>query len=950
MVLGEPGIGKTRTVRELSTRAEARGVRTVWGRCRDIEGTPPYWPWTQVVRALTQQDGSGDEIAAADLAIIASTVPELAGLAPKTDSAAGDQPASSQFQLFDSVTRLIKTASAHQPLVIVLDDLHWADHASLSLLEYLAGELDSTKLLVVGTARNIDPTVSGVLTAAIAELSRTPGFSRLDLEGLTRAEIGQLISSDFDIPANAEFADQVFEASEGNPFFTIEMSRLYAAEDTAQDDSSSTSARPALPDAVRGVIERRLSGLSNDCVELLSVGAVLGFQFEFEKLRAVSDLDSNESLLDLMDDALDARVVSEVDGPALAYEFGHALTHRFLYDGLPAGQRLRLHSRAAEELERSFGTNAEAHAPELAHHFIQASSLIGVEKGVRYSILAGHQALSSYAYETALEHFHRALTAKEGIRNDAETAEILFGIGRTHNARRGHAHDAVDALIQAFDIFEAEGETARAIAVASTGIGRSFGEASHQVGLCERGLALTDPGSIEAARVGVELGAALGAAGDFERSVEVLNEAIRIARNQENLLIEAHALGNLGFTLLGAQKPGPAIEAADDMLRLAYRIIDPPRDLRPLGHRMAAIGFIRMGEIKEARPHIDSLVEIGYAYLDRSSADWDTYLSSVIALAEGRWAEGMRAADRRQAHYAGHFDYGPEIQVEFMTGDEADAVAELTKRLRGEKDVDDRDFRAFGVVEFALMLAVAGRATRDSAAIDRADEAGRFVEESPNSTPEIDDLVLAIRSVCAVANGDSEAAADLYARFEKNRGKLTITSATRFIIPDRILALLAAAMGNPDMAMRHFIETIALCDKAGFRVEQAWANFEYAAFQLDQGGRVDRTAILELLRDGLEITGTLGMGPLHQRLEDLRDSVLAGSGRPAYPDGLTQREVEVIRLVAAGSSNRDIAEVLVITENTAAKHVANILGKTGSANRAEAATYANQQGLVAGRE
>lgn len=945
LVLGQPGIGKTRIASELSSRAETLGARAVWGKCRDIEGTPPYWPWIQVMRTLFQKNHFGDETTVDDVNIIASVIPELARLAPKADPTEKVQLSSSQFQLFDSITRLVKSTSDGQPVVIVLDDLQWADQASLNLLEYLAGEIDSTALLIVGTARNIDPTVSGILARSIAELSQTAGFSRLDIEGLTREEMRRLINSGSGNSTISEFADEIFNATEGNPFFAIELSRLYVEKDATRDESDTAPIRTVLPDAVRVVIERRMNGLSSDCVELLAIGAVIGFQFEFEKMRAICELDSDDMLLDLMDDALDARVLSEIDGASLVYEFGHALIHRHLYDSLPAGQRLRIHAKTAEYLERSLADSVELHAPELAHHFLRASSLIGAERGIKYSILAGHAARASYAFDTALEQFSRALAAKEGQRNDSETAEILFGIGLTHNARGGHANNAVDALIKAFDIFTAENESARAIEVALTGIGRAFGEAPQQVGLCERGLAITEPGSFAAARVGIEFGAALASAQEFERSVEVLNETLDIARKHEDLKLEAHALGNLGFTLLSADKLEPAIEAAEHMLRLAYRI-DPPEHLRSLGHRTAAMSLLRMGEVGDAKPHIDSLVEIAYANPNKPTADWDTYLPSVIALAEGHWPEALHMAARRKAHYSNLFDFAPEIQVEFMTGDELAAVEELANRLQHEIDASGSDFRAFSVAEFGLMLAVAGRITNDSAAIDLAGDAARFVQEAPDRTPEIDDLAVAILSICAIATGDSEAAAELYGRFENNRGKFTITSATRFIIPSRILALLAAAMGNSEMTTRHFNETIEICDKAGFKVEQAWANFDYATFQIEQGGRIDRTAILNLLNDGIEITVALSMGPLNKRLESLRTTVLASSGRPEYPASLTQREVEVIRLIAAGHSNRDIAEALVITQNTAAKHVANILGKTGSTNRAEAATYANQQGLV----
>ncbi|MCH8911146.1 MAG: helix-turn-helix transcriptional regulator [Chloroflexi bacterium] len=201
-----------------------------------------------------------------------------------------------------------------------------------------------------------------------------------------------------------------------------------------------------------------------------------------------------------------------------------------------------------------------------------------------------------------------------------------------------------------------------------------------------------------------------------------------------------------------------------------------------------------------------------------------------------------------------------------------------------------------------------------------------------------------VRAVQAIARSDSKAAAKLYSEFLALRN--VWTPASRFIGADRLLALLARTADEPEMAARHFDESIAFCKKAGTLPELAWTYHDYVAFQIARGGRVDRSAAVHMLDDGLEITAALGMVPLDERLHRLRDEVLAASEVPVYPDGLTRREIEVLRLIAAGRSNREIAEELVITENTGAKHVANILSKTASANRVEAANYASAKGLL----
>ncbi|MCH7970772.1 MAG: AAA family ATPase, partial [Chloroflexi bacterium] len=484
IVLGEPGIGKTRLTRELTARATSRGASMAWGQCRDIEGTPPYWPWSQAIRVLLdeREPDFATSLPKAVTGPIATVIPELAGLITGADRDTGKADDISQFQLFDSFTQLLKVAAEDGPLLVVLDDLHWADQASLGLLEFLSGEIASTRIMIVGTARTVDPTVAGSLASAMAELARQPGFSRMELEGLSREEIGWLIGGEFNTGPSSRFTDEVFSTTEGNPFFAIEMSRLHPGDRAI--DRADGPARSVLPGAVLDVIERRLSGLSEDCVRLLNIGSVLGYRFEYEKLKAVAGPDLEVETLDLMDEALDARVVRETAGPGLTYEFGHALIHRFLYDTMPVGRRVRAHVHVAEELERSHGGNADAHAAELAIHFNEGRSLLGTEKAIKYLVLAAEQAMTVFAPAEAVGYYQRAMDAKNGTSSDVEAGEILFGLGRAQTTMF-QPYEAVDTLIRAFDIFEANGEIERAIEVASFGIIRSYGQAPAQIMLCE---------------------------------------------------------------------------------------------------------------------------------------------------------------------------------------------------------------------------------------------------------------------------------------------------------------------------------------------------------------------------------------------------------------------------------------------------------------------------------
>ena len=938
MVVGEPGIGKTRLIQALASRAVARGAVAEWGRCRDIQGAPPYWPWTQAIRALIDDRGSDFTagLPPANSRAIAAAIPELARFvsdsAPDTVGA-GD---SSQFLLFDSFNRLLKAAAADSPLLVMLDDLHWADEATLGLLEFVSDEVDSTRIMVVGTARTIDPTVRGRLASSLAELSRKPGFSRVELGGLSRYEVGQLINPESSGEAGGSLADEVFTATEGNPFFTIEMSRLYASE--ANEGEISGPARTALPDAVRDVIERRLSGLSEECVRVLNIGSVLGYRFEYGKLSEVSDPDLEGDPLDMMDEALEARVVSEVAGPQLSYEFGHALIHRFLYDSMPTGRRLRLHARVAEELERSHGDNAAAHAAELATHFNEAKSLLGVEKAVRYSRLAAEHAMTAYAPTEAIAHFERAIAAIEGNPDTVENGDLYFGLGNAWNQLR-RPFEVVEALTRAFDIYEAEGETAKCIQVASTGIVRGSSGAPAQAAVCERGLALVEPDSLEAAKILNEYGTALAANGDSEGCREALTKAIEIARRQEDLFLEAHALANLAnFVLFPNNRFAEAIATGLEVLELGSQL-DDPQFLIELGHRILLSSFYTLGEFEEARPHMEALIEHDVSLPGTWQADGLYAHYCQAALAQGKWDEARRISIRRLADHPNAPEFGLDAHIEFMTGSEEAAVAVLSRFVRDRASPDAED-----IAWYASMLAVAGLMLEDSEAVATAAEAANADFGNPYGMTWLDEPARLVRAFCDLARRDSEAAALTYDAYKKYRQ--TWFNAGGFIGADRALALAASIANRPDAAALHFNEGIAFCSKAGLRPELAWTYHDFVSFQLEQGGRIDRSAALDMVDEGLTITDDLGMAPLQQRLGKLRETVLATGTKPEYPDGLTRREVEVLRLVAMGRINREIADELVITENTAAKHVANILLKTACANRAEAATYANVHGLV----
>ena len=296
MLGGEPGIGKTRTAQELSTIAPQQGGRVLWGRCHTEHGAPPYWPWTQILRAYVRDC----ELAQvrADLgrgaAAIAEIVPDVQERLPDLRSLPRiEDPEQARFRLFDAITSFFLHASYRQPVVLILDNLHWADRPSLLLLEFVAREIAAARLLVLGTYRDVELSRQHPLFHTLGELTREPPFRRLMLGGLRREDIGKFIELATDLTPPQPIVEAVYRQTEGNPLFMTEVVRLLVREGMlTQEGLRKFYMLPGavrglsirIPDGVREVIGNRLNRLSAQCNRILTMAAVVGREFKLEEL------------------------------------------------------------------------------------------------------------------------------------------------------------------------------------------------------------------------------------------------------------------------------------------------------------------------------------------------------------------------------------------------------------------------------------------------------------------------------------------------------------------------------------------------------------------------------------------------------------------------------------------------------------------------------------------
>ncbi|MEY2512973.1 MAG: hypothetical protein QOJ89_331, partial [bacterium] len=405
VVRGEPGIGKTRLACELALRAHADGAVVLHGRC-DEQPLLAHQPFVEALRhyvsccplaELAGQLGPGS-------GELRRLVPELAIRLPGlAQPLAGDREGE-RHRLFESVGAILGEASDERPVVLVLDDLQWADAATLLLLRHVARHPRPRSLLVLGTYREGDVEPGHPLAARLSELGRDPGVERLSLGSLDLAAVRALVAAHAGDGGALELAETLFTETEGNPFFIVEMLR-HLAESGGRDSPRGAS----IPEGITEVIAERVDRLGETTRRVLVIASILGQDFDFELLAHISGLDPDE-LAETLERALRARVVEEPAGAAGLYSFTHALIRQTIYGGLTATRRALLHRRAAASLEAIHAADLDAHLAELAHHLAEGRSAGDVGKAIDYCTRAGDSAIAQLAYEQAATHYRQAVS------------------------------------------------------------------------------------------------------------------------------------------------------------------------------------------------------------------------------------------------------------------------------------------------------------------------------------------------------------------------------------------------------------------------------------------------------------------------------------------------------------------------------------------------------------
>jgi len=942
MLSGEPGIGKTRTAQELARHAGAQGARLLWGWCYEGEGAPPYWPWVGPIRSYVQQTESGllRSQLGPGVADIAGLVPEIADKLGDVPQPMQVDPEQARFRLFEAVSSFLKRASADGPILLVLDDLHWADEPSLLLLQFLARQIDDSRLMVVLTSREAEAASSPIVTETLAQLSRVPAFRRHVLSGLEVSDVDRFFRTEAGQDPEAGLVQSLHAHTEGNPFFLGEVIRLLAAQRSAGEDVGELG----LPEGVRDVIGQRLRRLSDRCNQALTTASVVGREFDFRMLGIVLEDVSEADLLALIDEALEAHLVVEAPDQGDQYQFTHALVQQTLAETLSTSRKVRLHARIGEVLETMYADRPENHAAELAHHFTQAAPVLGTDKLVRYGIMAGEKALSAFAHEEAMGHFSQGLEAKGVAANDVspledeDSARLLFGFGRAQAAilRSGAAQN----LTRVFDYYTGRGEVEKAVEVAkfpmAPGVGRR-----RVTDLISRALDLVPPDSLEAASLLSRYGWALGQeVGDYDRAMNALNQALAIAQEQGDRQLEMWARANAAEVNFFNLKLKEALSDGQRMGELIEEVNNPQAET--VYRVNAVLSATAAGELEEVARHASALISVAEDTRDQSLLAGALFVNSGISWVRGDWFAVRRLTDRGLALNPAHSAHLlSRILCEYETGD--------FEQGRGYQDriiATARAGRHGPGLEIAIPsygIPFVAEITGDFEHLEEARMGSDIVLSYPSATVFAAQMARTGLAVNRMLTGELTGIEDDYEALLPFQG---IWAA--WVGIDRILGQICRATGRLDRGLEHFQSAMDFCQNTGQRSQIPRITLNYAGTLLERGGAGDREQAGTLIDVALAIADTLGMGPVKEQLTQLQESDLAsGSGpsEPGNPAGLSQRETDVIRLIAAGKTDREIAEELIIAIRTVTTHVGNILNKTGAANRAEAASFATRHGL-----
>ena len=868
VLVGEPGIGKTRTAEEFCDHARSAGASVLWGRCYEGDWAPPFSPFSEAIKQFAT-DASDAELRAAisdDAAVLASMASALKERTPNLPEPAPIPAEGERYRLLEAVSSFFAGLAASRALVLVLDDLHWADNGTIAMLRHVGREAKGRRILLVGTYRDVELDRQHPLAAALADLRRETNFERITLKGLSGDAVGQLLDviAEQDVPD--ALSQAIAEETGGNPFFIREILLHLVEEGKVVREggawnSSLSIAEMGIPEGVREVIGRRLSRLGDAGNRMLTAASAMTGGFTWDEIRAITD-QQDDGLLDALDEALGAQVLRET-APS-AYDFTHALIRHTLYEELSTPRRVLLHRQIGDVLERLYADDVEPHLAELAHHFHEAAPGGDLAKAIHYLRRAGDRCVRQLAYDEAVAHYERAA---EFEAEDRGRCELLLALADAL-ARAG-------MRTRAEATFERAGDIALRLPSSELLVRSALGaeplglDSGVSVRLVEAALAALPAGdTVARARCLAHFAPAFGGE---ERGGELSSQAVEMARRLGDRGTLAHALTAVYHHLVEACPFDirRRLDIATEVLQIATEIGDKELALAS-GHCDRLQDLIHLGDIVAAEPDIDAHARLSLELRQGGQQCHTLGLETMRSTIAGRFAEAetlaaeVLALGRRIEHPQAEGVYF--LQMLVLRREQG----RLSERPEAFAGPDEASPPPLLVAARALLHAEQGEPDPCRRAVEAI-----FADGAERPRGGSEELVLAwLAEVCAWLT-DRTRAAVLY--------ELLLPYADRAIMSDgayivlgsgsRGLGLLAATMGRYDDAKRHFEDALAMNTRMGARPLVARTQLDYARMLQKRDASGDAQCARELLRPALATAQEIGMAKVAADCQELLASI-----------------------------------------------------------------------------
>jgi DNA-binding CsgD family transcriptional regulator len=958
LVAGEPGIGKTALCAELAALVTGAGGQVLVGHCyEDGSLTLPYLPFVEALRAylLAHSPETLAQELGVDAVEVARVLPEVRQRLPGLpDPPVTDDPERARFQLFQALTDIVRAIARARPLVLILEDLHNADQGSLDLLRHLARQLAGVPLLVVGSYRDVEVDRTHPLAAALVALQRAVPVERLHLHGLTLDEVQRLTAALAGHELPGELAETVHAQTEGNPLFAREVTRhLVALGLTDGNGARRRDTGPlTVPEGLREVIGLRLAGLSPACNRLLEVAAVAGIEFRLDLVQAVAGLAPDE-MDSALEEALRAAVVEEraVAGPVVTYRFTHALVRQTLYEEVVASRRIRLHQQIGSVLESIYATRLDEHAAALATHFAHSSDPSDLRKAVRYSEQAARRAMAVFAYGEAVRLLEQALALQDTLNNDDTTrrCDLLLSLARALMVAGEPRRAADEVAAEAFQIAHGTGDrarAARACQVAFDGLiryghGTVRGTPEYRL-WTERAQRVALPGTADQVRADLSLANVRAAMGAHPEACALALRALdgaRLIDDPETLFATAYVV----LTLVGApHRYAGRFQMVEESMDWSREGASPSSVARFL--TAVARDFLDHGDRQRAEQLWRQVAKLAGQTPDPDTVIWRADAEVRAAILDGnlRGAVAQSARVMQQAKALGNAAAG--LLLHWMVALRPLLYLGLAEEARDGVERGDIENQMV-LARWALILAHVGEHVAGRDHLDRAlqrQRAGAAADETS-----VWNLVYLLEA--AVLTEHRPAAAILLDRL-RSVASLAIAHWAHTCVA-RHLGAAAALLGRPDEALAYYRQALEVAARIRFRPEIALTHVSLADLLLEHFP-AEQAAAQQHLAVAIPELEAMAMQPALERARALAlrlGAVGTAPRQPTYPDGLTEREVELLRLIAAGRSNAEIAAALVLSIRTVERHITNIYAKVGAYGkvaRATVASYAHTHGLI----